>query len=167
MLNRGTLEALQPELLAYAKSLTLDTAAAEDLVHDAVLRALQSKRFPRKADDVRPWAFRVVKNLFLDVRRRQKVRVEYSRDQERLGNGDGRRPADPIEVLVVRQAYDRLSPRDREIICLIDILGFTYAEASAIMDIPLGTVMSRISRARRAMLDLVQGSNVQPLRKRG
>lgn len=161
--NKRALAALHPELLAYARSLTLDASAAEDLVHDAMLRALQSELVPRAADELRPWAFRVVKNLFLDVQRRHKVRMNFSRAQEQSTNGGW--ASDPVEIIVVRQAYGRLSPRDREILCLIDILGFTYAEASQIIDIPVGTVMSRISRARRSMLDLIEESNVRPLRK--
>lgn len=161
--SKRALAALHPELLAYARSLTLDAAAAEDLVHDALLRALQSESIPRDPDELRPWAFRVLKNLFLDGQRRHKVRMEYSRAQEQLATG--LRAPDPVEVLVVRQAYGKLSSRDREILCLIDILGFTYAEASRIIDVPLGTVMSRISRARRSMLNLMQESNVRPFRK--
>jgi len=161
--SKRALAALHPELLAYARSLTLDTAAAEDLVHDALLRAFQSDTAPRDPDELRPWAFRVLKNLFLDVQRRHKVRVEHSRSQAQLTSGQ--RAPDPVEILVVRQAYGRLSPRDREILCLIDILGFTYAEASRIIDIPMGTVMSRISRARRSMIELMQESNVRPFRK--
>jgi RNA polymerase sigma-70 factor (ECF subfamily) len=163
--NQRNLTELHPELLAYAQSLTLDKAAAEDLVHDALLRALQSKAVPRKADEVRPWAFRVLKNLFLDVRRRQKVRAGYAREEALLNHASAHRSLDPVEALIVRQAYDSLSAHDREVICLIDILGLTYAEASAVMDVPIGTVMSRISRARRAMLDIIEGSNVRPLRK--
>lgn len=163
--TRRALAALHPELLAYAQSLTLDDGSAEDLVHDAMLRALQSKTVPQRVDDMRPWAFRVVKNLFLDVRRRHKVRAEYARAARDLSAGSGHAIADPVEALIVRQAYDRLSPRDREVICLIDILGLTYAEASSVMEVPPGTVMSRISRARRAMLDLMQDSNVRLLRK--
>lgn len=161
--SRRVLASLHPELLAYAQSLTLDAAAAEDLVHDALLRALQSESVPREHDGLRPWAFRVVKNLFLDVQRRHKVRLDHSRAQQHLSRGQN--VSDPVEALVVRQAYERLTPRDREILCLIDILGFTYAEASRIIDIPMGTVMSRISRARRSMLELLQASNVRPLRK--
>lgn len=161
--SKRALAALHPELLAYARSLTLDTTAAEDLVHDALLRALQSESVPRNPDELRPWAFRVLKNLFLDVQRRHKVRMDFSRAQEHLAGGQ--RVSDPVDILVVRQAYGRLPPRDREILCLVDILGFTYAEASRIIDVPIGTVMSRISRARRSMLDLMQESNVRPFRK--
>lgn len=163
--RQRNLTELHPELLAYAQSLTLDKSAAEDLVHDALVRALQSKAVPSGADEVRPWAFRVVKNLFLDVQRRQKVRVGYARSEAFLNDGPRQRNPDPVETLIVRQAYDSLSARDREVICLIDILGLTYAEASAVMEVPLGTVMSRISRARRAMLDIMEGSNVRSLRK--
>lgn len=161
--SRRALTALHPELLAYAQSLTLDTTAAEDLVHDALLRALQSDNAPQEPDGLRPWAFRIVKNLFLDLQRRHKVRMDYFRLEQHLESGHD--ACDLVEVLVVRQAYEKLAPRDREILCLIDVLGFTYAEASQIIGIPLGTVMSRISRARRSMLELIDDSNVRPFRR--
>lgn len=162
--SRRAVAALHPELLAYAQSLTLDTAAAEDLVHEALLRVLQSDKVPQESNRLRPWAFRVLKNLFLDLQRRQKVRLNYLQSEAQLA--DEPDAGDPVEMLLVRQAYERLAPRDREILCLIDILGFTYSEASEIIGIPLGTVMSRISRARRSMLELIEDSNVRPFRKR-
>lgn len=161
--SRRAVTALHSELLAYAQSLTLDTATAEDLVHETLLRVLQT-RLPPEPKRLRPWAFRILKNLFLDLQRRQRVRASYLQSEAQLA--DERDDGDPVEMLLVRQAYERLAPRDREIICLIDILGFTYSEASEIIGVPVGTVMSRISRARRSMLELIEDSNVRPFRKR-
>jgi len=65
---------------------------------------------------------------------------------------------------MVRQAYAKLAPRNREILCLVDILGLTYAQAASVIDIPLGTVMSRVSRARRAMIERMGETNVRPMK---
>lgn len=67
---------------------------------------------------------------------------------------------------MVRQAFAKLATRDREILCLVDILGLTYAEAATVIDVPLGTVMSRVSRARRAMIERLGETNIHPLRIR-
>ncbi|MGD8396616.1 MAG: sigma-70 family RNA polymerase sigma factor [Candidatus Eiseniibacteriota bacterium] len=166
MLLRRKLAALQPELLAYARSLAPDGHEAEDLVHDAVLRALQARSVPRRLAELRPWMFRVIKNLLIDRARKARVQREYSAAQERLSGIDSAVAGDVVESLVVRQAYDSLGQTDREILCLVDILGLSYAEAAHAIGIPVGTVMSRVSRARRTMIARIEDSNIRPLRQR-
>ncbi len=156
---------LRPELMAFATSLTLDRGEAEDLAHDAVVRALQSASPPRRLTDLRPWMFRVVKNLFIDRKRKERVRREFSIDHNRLSNIGPTPVDDPVEAIMVRQAYNDLEPRHREILCLVDILGLTYAQAASAIDVPVGTVMSRTSRARRAMIDRMGESNIHSMRK--
>jgi RNA polymerase sigma-70 factor (ECF subfamily) len=160
------LTALQPELLAYAASLSRDASEAEDLAHDAVVRALQSGSAPKQITDLRPWMFRVIKNLFIDRKRKERVQREFSIAQNRLSDIEPARTGDPVETLMVRQAYAKLAPRDREILCLVDILGLTYAQAATVIDVPLGTVMSRVSRARRAMIERMGETNIRPMKTR-
>ncbi|MDH3667524.1 MAG: sigma-70 family RNA polymerase sigma factor [Paracoccaceae bacterium] len=160
------LTTLHPELLAFAASLTLNPAEAEDLVQDAVVRALQSGKAPRQSADLRPWMFRIIKNLFIDGKRKKRVQREFSAMQSRLSDALPAGSGDPVEALMVRQAYAKLAARDREILCLVDILGLTYAEAATAIDVPPGTVMSRVSRARRAMIERMGETNIRPLRKR-
>jgi RNA polymerase sigma-70 factor, ECF subfamily len=162
---RRTLTVLRPELFAYAQSLTLQISEAEDLVHDAMVRALQSGSAPRETGDLRPWMFRIIKNLFIDGKRKERVHREFSIGQSRLSDIGPARTGDPVEALMVRQAYAKLVPRDREILCLVDIMGMTYAQAASVIDVPLGTVMSRVSRARRAMIERMGETNVRPMKK--
>ena len=163
---RRTLTVLRPELFAYARSLTLEISEAEDLVHDAVVRALQSGSAPRRIADLRPWMFRTIKNLFIDRKRNERVHRKFSITQNRLSDIGPAQTDDPVEALMVRQAYAKLAPRDREILCLVDILGLTYAQAAAVIDVPVGTVMSRLSRVRRAMIERMGETNIRPLTKR-
>ena len=160
------LTALRPELLAFAGSVCLDTDQAEDLVQDAIMRALRSGTAPRQEKDLRPWLFRIIKNLFIDDKRKDRIRREFSHAQSRLSGAEITEDHDPVEALMVRQAFAKLATRDREILCLVDVLGLTYAEAATVIDVPLGTVMSRVSRARRAMIDRMGETNVRPLRIR-
>jgi RNA polymerase sigma-70 factor (ECF subfamily) len=164
---RGKLTLLQPELAAFAASLTMNRAEAEDLAQDAVVRALQARSAPTSIDDLRPWMFRVIRNAFIDRKRKERVRLEFSVDHDRLFDIGAADSGDPVEALMVRQAYAKLHRRDREILCLVDILGLTYGEAAAVIGIPVGTVMSRVSRARRAMIERMGETNVRPMRKRG
>lgn len=163
---RRKLLVLRPDLLAFARSLTLDISEAEDLAHDAVVRALQSGSAPKQIAELRPWMFRIIKNLFIDTKRKERVQREFSITQNRLSDTEPAQTDGPVEALMVRQAYAKLAPRDREILCLVDILGLTYAQAANAIDVPVGTVMSRVSRARRAMIDQMGETNVRPLRKR-
>ena len=163
---RRKLAEIRPELVAFAHSLTLDGAAAEDLAQNAILRALQSGSAPGEISDLRPWMFRVIKNLHIDDMRKLKVQREYSIAQSRLLENEPLRSGDPVETVLVRQAFSELSSKEREILCLVDILGLTYAETAATLEIPQGTVMSRVSRARRAMIDRMGDSNIRPLKRR-
>lgn len=151
-------------------SLTLDPAMAEDIVQDAILRALRSPAAPRNIGDLRPWMFRVIRNIFIDGMRKERVRREFSRAHARLsgagGFGGASAAPDPVETLLVRQAFARLPARDREILGLIDILGLSYAQAANVLGVPPGTVMSRLSRARRAMIAALGESNVRPMARR-
>jgi RNA polymerase sigma-70 factor (ECF subfamily) len=160
------LTALNAELLVYASSLTPDAFSAEDLVQDAIVRALRAGRAPRQISDLRPWMFRIIKNLFIDKKRKERVQREFSIAEGRLSGIEQAHANDPVEALMVRQAYAKLSRRDREILCLVDILGMTYAEAAIVIDVPVGTVMSRVSRARRAMIERMGETNVRPMRQR-
>jgi RNA polymerase sigma-70 factor (ECF subfamily) len=110
--------------------------------------------------------FRVIKNLLIDKRRKERVQREYLAAHDRLSGIGVSTSGDVVETMIVRQAYARLGRRDREVLCLVDILGLTYAEAAQVIGIPVGTVMSRISRARRAMIARLDQTNVSPLRRR-
>ena len=71
-----------------------------------------------------------------------------------------------ISALTVRAAMARLAPLHREIVALVDIAGFSYGEAATILEVPRGTVMSRLSRARGALLDHIAEGNILPLEGR-
>ena len=147
------IEILLPEIRAYARSICQSSVEAEDLVQDAVERALRSDNKPLEISDLRPWMFRVVRNLFFDELRKYRVRREYSRAQGRISNeGDG---SDTERDVLLRLAYEKLGPEFKEILFLVDVIGLKYEEAALVLDVRQGTVMSRVSRARRALLELV------------
>jgi RNA polymerase sigma-70 factor (ECF subfamily) len=155
MVERSHLERLLPELRAYATAICGVRHDAEDLVQDAVERTLRSKYRPDRLAELRPWMFRVIRNLHYDELRKKRVRREYSAGEARLSDETGPLPG-PQDALL-RLAFGKLAQDAREVLCLVDVMGFKYAEAAEILDVPVGTIMSRVSRARKALLLLVDG----------
>jgi RNA polymerase sigma factor (sigma-70 family) len=157
MASLTQIELLLPELRAYSRSILQSRDEAEDLVQDAIERALRTDNRPSKLDELRPWMFRVIRNLSIDQLRKKRVRREYFRAQERLSNNTVV-TTDVARDTLLRLAFEKLQPDTREILFLVDIMGMKYSEAAQVIGVPIGTVMSRISRARRALLELVDGS---------
>jgi len=100
--------------------------------------------------------FRVIRNLFYDELRKRRIRREYLAAEKRLSVETGADNNAARDVLV-RLAFDKLPPDTREVLFLVDVMGLRYAEVATVLDVPNGTVMSRVSRARKALLELVEG----------
>lgn len=93
------------------------------------------------------------------------MRREYIQAQERLSDGLSSHP-DVARDTLLRIAFDKLPPNAREILFLVDIMGTKYSEAAKIIGVQNGTVMSRVSRARRQLLELVDGSEITEARRK-
>jgi len=156
MVSLTKIEILLPEFRAYAIAICASDVDAEDLVQDAIERALRSDRRPASLDELRPWMFRVIRNLYYDELRKRRVRREYLTAERRLSNEA--ESSNAARDILIRIAFEKLPPETREVLFLIDIMGLKYAEAAEVMNAPNGTVMSRISRARKALLNLVDGA---------
>lgn len=154
MSRRRHIERLLPELRAYAYSVSDRREDGDDLVQDAVARALRADAPPGRLGEFKFWMFRTIRNLNTDDLRKRRVRREYLERETRLS---GETSADPAHErdMNVRAAFATLPREMREILTLIEILGLTYDEAARLLEIPRGTVMSRISRARGALRDRV------------
>jgi RNA polymerase sigma-70 factor (ECF subfamily) len=161
---RQRIEPYLSRLFGYALSLTQDREQARDLVQDCALRAFSTSRVPEDAPAFRAWLFRILRNAFLDRQKRRAVRAAVVDDEgdsstDEIWQGDGRM----ISVMTVRLGMAKLSPAHREVIALVDIGGFSYVEAGDFLGVPLGTVMSRLSRARGALLAIISDNRVQSL----
>lgn len=146
-----------PRIRRFAYSLTGNKADADDLVQNLVLKMLQKGMSQEVA--ALPWLLRVCKNMWLDEIRSRDVRVKAVQEKkipttEQLSVEDSHETAYTLEqVLAVLQA---MSEEQRVIISLVIVEGFSYAEAASMLEIPQGTVMSRLSRARKRMLELIE-----------
>lgn len=156
------LTALLPRLFAFARTILGDSDGARDLVQEAAARALAARRVPEDQPAYRAWMFRIVRNAALDeLRRLKKPPVEDHAPLDLWRYDDVR-----IAKITVEQGLATLAPMHREIISLIDIAGFSYGEAAELLEVPVGTIMSRVARARGALLAAIEASSVRPLKSR-
>ncbi|MBB3064542.1 RNA polymerase sigma factor [Limibacillus halophilus] len=160
---RYGIKRLLPDLMAYAQSIARDRNDAEDLVGDSVERALSARRHPDNLNALRPWMFRIIRNLFLDEVRKRKVRREFSEGLGRYLIEINNQQSDTLNDTLTRLAFGKLKQPEREILFLVDVLGMKYEEAATVLDVPSGTVMSRVSRARRTLIALIDGAHIPGL----
>jgi len=162
-------------LYAYALHLAGGPDEAGDLVQACALKALGAKNVPDNALAYRTWLFRILRNTWVDeCRRRARQPVSWDaleEDNASSGNYVGHPDVSSIEKrlfnrLVVREGLARIAPDHREVLVLVDMAGFTYKEVAALLEIPIGTVMSRVSRARKRLLQALEEPAVRPLRLR-
>lgn len=160
------IEANVDRLYGYAFSLTRNAEEARDLVQECFLKALESARRPDEPAAYRAWFFRILRNAWIDRLRKQGRELpiddmdHFPAENENGWSGDKK----IVDIIMVRIAMAKLPVAQREIITLVDFVGCSYAEAAAVLQVAEGTVMSRLSRARRALLDLVaEDTKVTPI----
>lgn len=153
-------------LFSYALRLTDNPDAAADLVQSCALKALGNRGAQPRPEAVRAWLFTIVRNSWIDSYRRDHHRDEEA-DTGSAPNGFDHRYDDGIIAeITVRQALRQIAPTHREIIELVDLAGFRYGEVASILGVPQGTIMSRLSRARQALLAVIERENLRPIESR-
>ena len=159
-------------LRRYALSLTRNPADAEDLVHDTLVKAIERQEQFRLGRNLRTWLLSILHNAFVDGQRAR--RTEARRSAEISYTTDNAAPAGQeaaARLAEVREAFMSLPDDQRAALHLVSIDGLSYDEAAVSLGIPVGTLVSRISRARarlRAIEDgTASGANVIPLRNQG
>jgi RNA polymerase sigma-70 factor (ECF subfamily) len=150
-----------PALRRYARLLTGDTTRADDLVQDTLERACVKWALWQPGSALRSWLLSLMHNLFLNQRR------DWRHDDGHLSLDDVPEPAhEPqartAERLDLQQGLARLPPAMREVLLLVAVEEYTYAEAATILGVPVGTVMSRLHRARERLRDLMTAADTRP-----
>jgi len=155
--------ALLPQLRRYARSLTRSDTESEDLLQDCVEKALVSRSQWRGAN-FKSWAYRIMTNIHLNARRsvarRPSVGIE---EAENLGASPV--SDDPLEKSRLVKALETLPKDARAVLMLVVVEGHSYQEVADMLDVPIGTVMSRLSRARQALREKMREENVIPMRR--
>lgn len=153
-----------PRLRRYARALTGDTSRADDLVQDTLERALAKLDLWRPEGDLRAWLFTLMHNLFVN-----QVRTASRRPVQDLDEGfDMAVEGEQMQALSVRdlgRALQALPEEQRAVILLVGLEQFGYAEAARILGVPVGTIMSRLSRARERLRQLLEGEPVTRLKR--
>ncbi len=150
---RAAIVALYPELYRRARG-WLPAAAAEDLVHDAIVRALTFAGQYTAGTNARAWLHRLLRNAFVTRARRHRIELDTERELAELPGawfGQERTPARPDFSPPVARALASIPGTWADALLAVEIGERSYAEAAAELGIPLGTVMSRIHRGRRAL----------------
>lgn len=149
--------ALLPRLKRYAFSLTGSIADAEDLLHSTLERALSRAEQFQQGSDLDRWLFRICRNLWLDTCRARKVRSEVGppedAGQEPWVDGESQATAS-IALKETAVVLAGIPAEQREPLLLVVVEGYSYKEVAEQLGIPIGTVMSRLARARARLAEL-------------
>jgi RNA polymerase sigma-70 factor (ECF subfamily) len=152
---------LLPRLRRFARALTGDQDRADDLVQETCLRALSRLDQWERGTRLDSWMYRIAQNIWVDRARASKVRgdVVELEDALEVSGEDGRATTEGRLMLAeVERAMGRLPAEQRIVVGLVYVEGLAYGDAADVLGVPVGTVMSRLARARRALFVAVHGT---------
>jgi RNA polymerase sigma-70 factor (ECF subfamily) len=160
-MNRSLLVQQLPSLRRYARALTGNSWAADDLVQDTLERACTKWQLWVAGTDLRAWLFTLMHNLYMSQRRASRVALNSvsideleSELQAPSANSD-----DPMDI---SRCLQRLPADQRAVLLLVALEDMSYKEAAKVLAIPIGTVMSRLSRARSRLRELMEAGRPVP-----
>jgi RNA polymerase sigma-70 factor (ECF subfamily) len=159
---RSQMVALLPRLRRFALSLTGNQADADDLVQDTVERALRNLHRWESGTRLDSWMFRIAQNLFIDgARSRVRKRASGTMEEAEAVGEDGARAMEAkITFADTCRALAALPDDQRSAVALVLIDGMSYREAAEVLEVPMGTLTSRLARAREALVKRVFGETV-------
>ena len=150
-----------PNLRRYARALVGDRDAADDLVQDTLERAVRKFHLWRPGD-LRAWLFSIMHNVFVNQLKARKIASDVELDDSFAAPIPS---AGPTDILDLQRALGCLAPEQREVVLLIALEDMSYADVSRALGIPMGTVMSRLSRGREKLRRAMDGEAAKsPLR---
>ncbi|WP_017443885.1 RNA polymerase sigma factor [Gayadomonas joobiniege] len=159
------LKSLLPQLRRFAFALTGDADDADDLLQNTVLKLLKQ---PQDLDEhsLMKWSFRVCKNLWIDEYRNRKVRTQASYSPEvpeAISTEDSEQAQEKANTLKqVNHAMDLLPEDQRSVLALVAMQGLSYRDTAEALKLPLGTVMSRLARARASVSQSLKQQQLEP-----
>jgi RNA polymerase sigma-70 factor, ECF subfamily len=163
---RSRLVAEIPRLRRYARALIRDVTAADDLVQDCLIRAMSKGHLWQEGTDLRAWLFTILHNTYVNHVRRSALEgrtmalsdtvTETGTTLTIAPNQDKR-----LEVRDLERALAKLPDEQRSALLLVGMEGMNYDDAAAVLDVPVGTIRSRLSRGRAALRQLMDGGTEQ------
>ena len=146
-----------PRLRRYARALTGDRLMADDLVQDTLERAWTKRHLWRQGSDLRAWMFTIMHNVYVNQVRARVAEVTVPLDAEAYNVPARSSPVDMLEVADIDAALRRLPDEQREVLLLVALEQLSYGETASALNIPIGTVMSRLYRAREHVRRITAG----------
>lgn len=156
---RDQIISLLPRLRRFSYSLTREHDACDDLVQETCLRALSRSQLWQEGTRLDSWLFRIAQNLWLDRKRSQRTRGEAVEldEIEELSGVDGRNVTESrLTLAEVSRGLTQLRPDHQVVLGLVCVDGMSYREAADVLEVPIGTVMSRLSRARLELAHVLE-----------
>jgi len=151
MIDKNRLVELIPQLRRYARFLAHDVVQADDLVQDCLVRALGSQSGYDPARSLKSWTFAIMHNLFIDGKRSEQRTGVMEELTETTPAATNPAQEAAVDLKDVGLAMNKLNAEHREILLLVAVEGMSYREVAAILELPAGTVMSRLYRARETL----------------
>ena len=153
---KSELVALIPHLRAFARTLAGDPTAADDLAQDAMMKAWDARASYQMGTNMKAWTFMILRNQFYSEKRRswRQTQLDQEAAERTLVAVDD--PEAPVALDELRLGLGMLPPEQREALILVGAGGFAYEEAAEICGCAVGTVKSRVSRARRALQGILE-----------
>jgi len=158
---KAELVALIPHLRAFARTLAGDPTAADDLAQDAMMKAWDARASYQMGTNMKAWTFMILRNQFYSEKRRswRQTQLDQEAAERTLVAVDD--PEAPVALDELRLGLGMLPAEQREALILVGAGGFAYEEAADICGCAVGTVKSRVSRARRALQGILEAGNYQ------
>lgn len=154
---------LLPNLRRYALSLSASASDAEDLLHDCLEKAFANKSKWR-GGSIKSWAMTIMTNQFRNrLRKKTNQPPSVSIDEVSIASNDV--VSDPLEMDKILAAIEQLPEDNRAVLMLVVLENYSYLEISKMLNIPMGTVMSRLSRARNMIAEILDGHNIISFRR--
>jgi len=152
---------LVPRLRRFARALTRDSADADDLTQAALERALKGRGQWQPGTRLDAWMMRIMRNCWIDeARRRARSGRTFASEEagEWIGSDDHVRIEQRLELQDVDRAMGTLPAEQREVIALVLVEGLAYREAANLLEIPIGTLTSRLTRGRQALARMLEAA---------
>jgi RNA polymerase sigma-70 factor, ECF subfamily len=153
---------LIPFLRAFARSLCGNQETADDLAQETLVKAWQARSMFAPGTNLKAWLFTILRNQFYSDRRRAWRQAPWDQDAAERIPGSIAEQSWAAELSDTARALSQLSDEQREALILVGAGGFSYEDAAAICHCAIGTVKSRVARARKSLLTILEGDNPLP-----
>ncbi len=159
------MEACIPALRRYASALLRDRQEVDDLVHECLVRALERLHTLRNHAEMRPWLFAIMHNLYVSRFRRKQVQGQPLSTDAGQALSVHPRQEEHLRAQDVMRAVGRLPEDHRAVLLLVTVEDLSYAETAQVLGVPIGTVMSRLARARERVRRDTEGEASPQLKR--